>query len=284
MVVAEIDADRIAGKHDQIPCNERLLAGLVFSRPSPSHSRDHACSGIVTTASVGLGVGDIHDVIGVEGYGSRLGEIDLEGWTISVEYMLSDTDDSGDDAGLMVHFSDTVTAGVADIKIIAGIKRDVERQIESGFPTEAFVAAIARFSDTGKIMERAFLKIHSSDTIGPGFGKIEPYLIPIECGMMGQRNPRLDCTLSITGTPGLPVPCERFNIADRKLKLGLHIPVALFRLVSRVKQSEPAQPAVPRRPLPSPWGPKSSAAERPPSSARSLGLRLQSRPPHVRTS
>ena len=159
MVVAEIDADGIAGEHDQIPRDERLLTGLVLSRPSPGHGRDHARPGIVATDSVRLGVGDVHHVVGIEGDCGRPGEIDLEGRTISVEPMLPGADDRGDDAGLTVHFPDAVTAGIADIEIVAGIERDVERQIEAGFPTEAFVAAIAGFADAGEIMKRAFRRL-----------------------------------------------------------------------------------------------------------------------------
>ena len=90
---------------------------------------------------------------------SRPGEIDLAGRTISVEPMLPGADDRGDDAGLMIHFPDAVTAGVAGIEIVAGVKRDVERQIEPGFPTGTFVAAIAGFADAGEIMECAFLRL-----------------------------------------------------------------------------------------------------------------------------
>ena len=46
MVIAEIDADGIAGEHDQIPRHERLFTGFVLGRPSPRHGRHHAGSGI----------------------------------------------------------------------------------------------------------------------------------------------------------------------------------------------------------------------------------------------
>src|SRR6185295_5448611 len=227
MVIAEIDADGIAGEHDQVPRNERLLTGLVFRRPSPGHSRDHACPGIVATDSVRLGIGNVHDVIGVERHGGRPGEVDIESRTISVEPMMPGADDRGDDAGLTVHFPDTVTPGIADIKIVAGIERDVERQIEAGFSTEAFVAAIAGFTDTGEIMKRAFPEIDPPDTIRPGLGKVEPGLVLVERGVMGQWNPGLDRSFSVAGTSGLAVACEGFDIPGCELKLGLHMSVAL---------------------------------------------------------
>src|SRR5580765_3923270 len=101
-----------------------------------------------------LGVGDVHDVIGIEGVGGRPGEVTLEGRTISVEPMLPGAEVRGDDAGLPFPFPDSVTAGIADIEIVARIERDVERQIEAGFSTEAVVAAITGFTDTGEIMKR----------------------------------------------------------------------------------------------------------------------------------
>ena len=220
MIIAEIDADGIAGQHDQIPRNEGLLTGLVFGRPAPGHGRDHACPGIVATDSVRLSVRDVHHIVGVEGDCGRPGEIDREGRTISVEPMLPGADDRGDDAGLMVHFPDTVTAGIAGIEIVAGVKRDVERQIEPGFPTRAFVAAIAGFADAGEIMECAFPKIDPPDAIGPGLGKVEPGLVFVERGVMRQWDPGLDRPFSIAGAPGLAVACEGFDIAGRKLKLG----------------------------------------------------------------
>src|SRR5688572_9071544 len=159
MIVAEIDADGIAGEHDQIPRDKRLLASLVFSRPSPGYGCDDTRPGIIATDPMRLGVGDVHHIVGIEGDCGRPGEVNLEGRTISVEPMLSGPDDRGDDARLAVHFPDAVTAGIADIEIVAGVERDVERQIEAGFPTEAFIAAIAGFADPGKIMQRAFPKI-----------------------------------------------------------------------------------------------------------------------------
>ena len=227
MVIAEIDADGIAGEHNQIPRNERLLTGLVLGRPGPGHGRDHARPGIVATDSVRLGVGDVHHVVGVERDCGRPGEIDLAGRTISVEPMLPGADDRGDDAGLMVHFPDAVTAGIAGIEIVVGVKRDVERQIEPGFSTGAFVAAIAGFADAGEIMKCAFPEIDPPDTIGPGLGKVEPGLVLVERGVMGQWNPGLDRPFSIAGAPGLAVACEGLDIAGRELKLGFHMPVAL---------------------------------------------------------
>src|SRR5512141_2264418 len=102
--------------------------------------------------------------------------------------------------------------------------------------------------------------------------------------MVGQRNSRLDRPFSIAGAPGLPVACKGFDIADRELQFGFHMPVALFRLVSRVTLNGPAQPSVPRKPVLVPWVEESLAAERRPYSAGRLGLQLQSRPPHARTS
>ena len=227
MIVAEIDADGIAGEHDQIPCDKRLLTGLVLSRPSPGHGCDETSSGIVATDSVRLGVGDVHHIGGIEGNGSRPSEVDLDGRTISVESMLTSPDDRGDDAGLTVHFPDSVTTGIADIEIVAGIERDVERQIEAGFSTEAFVAAIAGFTDTGEIMKRAFPEIDPPDTIRPGLGKVEPGLVLVERGVMGQWNPGLDRSFSVAGASGLAVACEGFDIPGCELKLGLHMSVAL---------------------------------------------------------
>ena len=180
MVIAEIDADGIAGEHDQIPRNEGLLTGLVFGRPGPGHGRYHTCPGIVATDSVRLGVGDVQHVVRVEGDCSRPSEIDLAGRTVSVEPMLPGADDRGDDAGFMVHFPDAVTAGIAGIEVVAGVKHDVERQIEPGFSTGAFIAAIAGFADAGEIMECAFPEIDPPDTIGPGLGKVEPRLVLVE--------------------------------------------------------------------------------------------------------
>src|SRR5207244_7289104 len=249
MVITEIDADGIAGEHDQIPCNEGLFTGLVFVCPGPGYGRHSASPGIVATDSVRLGVGNVQHVVGIESYCGRPGEIDLEGRNISVEPMLPGADDRGDDAGLMVHFPYAVTAGIADIEVVAGVKRDVERQIQPGFPTGAFVAAIAGFADASEIMECAFPEIDPPDTIGPGLGKVEPGLVLIERCVMGQWNPGLDRPFSIAGAPGLAVACEGFDIASRELKLGFHMPVALSRLVSRVKLSEPARLAVPRKPV-----------------------------------
>ena len=189
MVIAEIDADGIAGEHDQIPRNERLFTGLVFGRPGSGHGRHHACPGVVATDSVRLGVGDVHHIVRVKGNCSRPREIDLAGRAISVEPMLPGADDRRNDAGLTVHFPDAVTAGIAGIEVVAGVKRDVERQIEPGFSTGAFVAAIAGFADAGEIMECTFAEIDPPDTIGPGFGKVEPRLVLVERGVMGQRNP-----------------------------------------------------------------------------------------------
>jgi hypothetical protein len=100
-----------------------------------------------------LGIGDVHHVVGIERDRGRPGQIDLESRTISIEPMLSGPDDRRDDAGLMVYFSDAITAGIADVEVVAGIERDVERQIEPGLSTEAFVAAVACFTDAGKVME-----------------------------------------------------------------------------------------------------------------------------------
>ena len=75
-------------------------------------------------------------------------------------------------------------------------------------------------------MERALLEIDPPDAIGPGLGKIEPGLVFVERGVMGQWNPRLDRPLSIAGAPGLAVACEGFDIAGRELKFGFHMPVA----------------------------------------------------------
>jgi hypothetical protein len=102
--------------------------------------------------------------------------------------MLPSSDDRGDDAGLMVHFPDAVTAGIADIEIVAGVECDVERQIEPGFPTKTFVAALAGFADSSEIMECPFPETDPPDTVGPGLGKVEPGLVLVERSMMGQWN------------------------------------------------------------------------------------------------
>src|SRR5512141_1743895 len=165
MVVAEIDADGIAGEHHQIPRHERLLAGFILCRPRPGYSRHHTRQRIVPANPMRLGIGDVHHIVGIEGDRGRPGEIRLKGWTISIEPMLPCADDRGDDAGLMVYLPDAVAAGVADIEVVAGVKRDIKRQIETGLPTEPFVAAITGFAGTGEIMKGAFPEINPPDTI-----------------------------------------------------------------------------------------------------------------------
>ena len=223
MVVAEIDADGIAGEHDQIPRDQRLLTRLVLGRPSPGDGRDHPGPGIVAADSVRLGVGDIHHIVGIEGDRGRPGEIDLERRTIAIEPMLAGPDDGRDDAGLMIHFADAVAAGIADVEIVAGVKRDIQRQIEPGFAAEAFIAAVAGFADAGEIVERAFSEIDPPDTVGPGLGKVEPFLVFVERDVMRQWNPRLHRPFSVAGAPGFAVACKGFDIAGGELKFGFHM-------------------------------------------------------------
>src|ERR1043166_4385586 len=267
-----------------MPRNERLFTGLIFGRPSPGHGRDHAGLGIIAPNSVRLCVRDIHHVVGVEGDGGRPCQIGLEGWTVSVEAMLSSSDDRGNDTGLMVHLPDSVTAGIADIEVVAGVKGDVERQIESGFTTGPLIAAIAGFADAGEIVKRTFAEIDPPDTIRPGLGKVEPGLGLVECRVMGQRNSGLDRPFSIAGATGLTVTCKGFDITGRKLKFGFHLPVTLSRLVSRVTLNEPARLVVPLEPLFAPvMQEERVVAERLPSAAEPLERRLRSHPPHAQT-
>src|SRR4029079_11090532 len=101
--------------------------------------------------------------------------------------MLPGADDRGNEAGFMVHFPDTVTAGITYVEIVAGVEGDVERQIEPGFTTGSLIAAITGFANASEIVECPFLEIDPSDTIGTGFGKVEPGLGLVECGVMRQR-------------------------------------------------------------------------------------------------
>ena len=150
----------------------KFLATSGCSRASssavqvPAIGRDHAGLGIEAPDSVCLGIGDIDDIVGIEGDRRRPGQIDFQRGTISIEPMLTGADDRRNDAGLMVDFSNPVAPGITDIQIVLGVKRDVKRQIESGFATETFIAAVAGFPDAGKIVECAFLKIDAPDSIG----------------------------------------------------------------------------------------------------------------------
>jgi hypothetical protein len=108
-----------------------------------------------------LGVGDVQDILGVEGDGGRPGEIHFEGRSVPVETMLPGSDDGGDDARLAVDAADPVAAGIANIEMVPGIEGDVERQIEPRFATGAAVAAVAGLADAGKVMERTGLQVHA---------------------------------------------------------------------------------------------------------------------------
>ena len=125
MIVAEIDADRITGEHNQISGHERLLAGVVFGGPGTGDRGHHAGPGIVATDLVGLRVGDVEHVVLVERHGRGPCEIHFQGGSIAVEPVLTGAHDGRDDPGVAVDLPDTVAAGVADVEMVLGIEGDV---------------------------------------------------------------------------------------------------------------------------------------------------------------
>src|SRR5262249_52138423 len=167
VIVGEINPDRIAGKNDEVPSHKRLFAGIVLRRPLTGNRRDKPRPRIEAANPVRLRVGDIHDVVFVERDGCRPCQIDFERGAVPVETMLPGSHHSGDDAGFSINFADAIAAGITDIEIVAGIKRDIERKVETSFAAEAVIPAITGLADTGEIAHWAFLHVDAPDAVGP---------------------------------------------------------------------------------------------------------------------
>ncbi len=118
MIIAEIDADGIAGEHHKIARHQRLFPRIVLGRPATGDRRDHPGARIVTADLVGLSIGDVHDIVSIERNRRRPGQIDFQGRPVTVEPVLSRADHRRDHTGIAIDFPDPVAAGIADIEMV----------------------------------------------------------------------------------------------------------------------------------------------------------------------
>ncbi len=165
VVVTEVDADRIAGQHHQVARHQWLLPGFVFRGPASRDGFHQAGSRVVPTNPVRLRVGDIHHIVRVEGDRRGPGQIHFQRRAITIKPMFTGAHDRGDNSGFTIDFSNPVTAGITNIKIVTRVTGDVQRQIQSGFSARPFVAAVAGLTDPGKIMDGTLRKIDATNPV-----------------------------------------------------------------------------------------------------------------------